>query len=172
MDLQPPDLPDTYPSFDSLIEAINTFASLQGYALVKKRTKVSKKGVLRKAILMCDRSKEHITENWCKKEDTTTQKTDCPFDSVTLLKVDGWTFQIQNGSHNHEATLPGAHPTHRKTARTKEVLESIANHVKTGDPPQQTLTHLSLTQDPEKPFFKNQDIYNEQQRLRQQTWMD
>ncbi len=127
MDLQPPDLPDTYLSLDSLIEASNTFASLQGYAVVKRRTKVSKKGVLRKAILMCDRSKEHITENWCKK-DTKTRKTDCPFDAVALLEPDGWTFCIRNGSHNHEATLPGAHPTHQKAARTKEVLESIANH--------------------------------------------
>ena len=54
MDLQPPDLSDKYASIDNLIQAINTFASLQGYVVVKRRTKVSKKGVLRKAVLMCD----------------------------------------------------------------------------------------------------------------------
>lgn len=75
-----------------MIEAINTFASLQGYAIVKRRTKVSKKGVLRKVILIYDRSKKHIIENWCKR-DTSTQKTDCPFDAVALLKADGWHMQ-------------------------------------------------------------------------------
>lgn len=58
---------------------------------------------------MCDRSKEQITENWCKR-DTTTRKTDCPFDAVALLEADGWTFRLRNGNHNHEATLAGAHP--------------------------------------------------------------
>ncbi len=143
MDLQPPDLPDTYSFLDSLIKAINTFVSLQGYTLVKRRTKVSKKGVLRKAILIYDRSKEHITENWCKK-DTAIQKTDCLFDAVALLEADRGTFCIRNGSNNHEAIPPGAHSTYRKAARIKVVLESIANHSRTGAPQQQTLTHLRI----------------------------
>lgn len=37
--------PDRFhPSLDELVEALNAFASLQGYDIVKRRTKVSKKG--------------------------------------------------------------------------------------------------------------------------------
>ena len=54
MDLQPPNFPDKYAYLDNLIQAMNTFASSQSYAVVKKRTKQSKKGVLRKAVIMCD----------------------------------------------------------------------------------------------------------------------
>lgn len=61
-------------------------------------------GVLRKAVLMCDCSKGHVTENWCKR-DTTTQKTDCPFDAVALMKDGQWKFCLRNRSHNHEAIL-------------------------------------------------------------------
>lgn len=74
---------------------------------------------------MCGLSKEHITENWCKR-DTITRKTDCLFDTIALLEADGWTFCSQNSNHNHEITLARAHPTHRKAARIKNVLESGA----------------------------------------------
>ena len=63
MDLQPPDLSENYASLDALLQAVNTFASSQGYAVVKRRTKVSKKGVLRKAVLMCDRNEEYHTKS-------------------------------------------------------------------------------------------------------------
>lgn len=63
MELLPLELEDTYPSLNDMNQAINFFASSQGYAVVKRRTKTSKKGVLRKAVLMCDCSKEHVIEN-------------------------------------------------------------------------------------------------------------
>ena len=49
MDLQPPDLSDKYVSLNHLIQTVNIFASSQGHAVVKKKTKVSKKGVLKKS---------------------------------------------------------------------------------------------------------------------------
>ena len=88
MDLQPPNFPDKYASLDNLIQAINTFASSQGYAVVKRRTKVSKKGVLRKGVLMCNQSKEYHTESWSKRE-TASRKTGCPFDALAVLEPDG-----------------------------------------------------------------------------------
>lgn len=36
--------------------------------MVKKRIKVSKKEVLKKAILICDQSKEYHAKNWNKRE--------------------------------------------------------------------------------------------------------
>ncbi len=63
MDLQLPNLSDNYASLDVLLQAVNTFASSQSYAVVKRRTKVSKKGILRKAVLICDRNKEYYTKS-------------------------------------------------------------------------------------------------------------
>ena len=125
---------------------------------------MSKKGLLRKVVLMCDRSKEYHTKSWNKRE-TATRKIDCPFDALAVLQTDGWTFQLRDGSHNHKGILLRAHLTHQKAARIKEVLKSIFNHAKTCAPSQQTLTHLRLTHNPENPLFKNQDIYNERLQL-------
>lgn len=90
--------------------------------MVKKRTKTSKKDVLRKVILICDCSKEHAMKNWCKK-DITTRKTDWLFDGVTVIKVGEWRFCLRHGNHNHEATFPEATPAHRKAARKEKILE-------------------------------------------------
>ncbi len=166
MELLPSQLEDGYPSLDDIMQAINSFAFLQGYAIVKRRTKTSKKEIVRKVVLMCDHSKVYTTEHWCKR-DTSTRKTNCPFDVVAIIQDGKWRFSIRNGNHNHKATLPGAHLTHRKAARIEEVLEQITNHARIGAPPQQTFTHLRLGQNPENPLFKNRDIYNERERLRQ-----
>ena len=58
--------------------------------------------------------------------------------------------------------MAGAHPVYRKIVCTEEVLDQIANHAKTGAPPQQTLIHLCLSQSSKNLSFKNRDIYNEQ----------
>lgn len=64
MELKPPDISASfYESLDDLVKDANRFAATQGYAIVKCRTKVSKKGVLRKAVLICDHGKKHIEEN-------------------------------------------------------------------------------------------------------------
>ena len=59
--------------------------------MVKRRTKVSKKRVLRKAVFICDQSKEYHSENWSKRE-ISTQKIDCPFDTLAVLETDRWIF--------------------------------------------------------------------------------
>lgn len=74
-----------YYFLDELVKALNTFASFQEYAIVKIRIKVSKKRVLRKAILMCDRGRKHIDENRGKK-DTISQKTNFLFDAIATLE--------------------------------------------------------------------------------------
>ena len=55
--------------------------------MVKRRTKVNKKRVLRKAILMYDRSKGYYSENWSKRE-TSSQKTNCLFNVLAVLEAD------------------------------------------------------------------------------------
>ena len=86
MELQPPNLSNRfYPSLDELVIAL---ASLQGYAIVKRRPKTSKKGILQKAILMCDREKEYI-DNQRGKRNTTSQKINCFFDIIASLEQKG-----------------------------------------------------------------------------------
>ena len=63
--------------------------------------------------------------------------------------------------------LAEAHVIHRKIAQTKEVLDQNVNHAKTGAPLQQTLIYFWLDQNSENPLFKNRDIYNERQRIRE-----
>lgn len=60
MDLLPPNLSDKYFSLDSLFKAINIFAFSQGCVVIKRRTKVSKKGISRKTVLTFEQSKEYI----------------------------------------------------------------------------------------------------------------
>ena len=98
---------------------------------MKRRTKVSKKGILCKAVLMCNRDKEHIDENGSKR-DTTIQKTNCLFDAIAILEKEGWSYRLRNGDHNHDSILAGIHLTHGKIARTEDILDQIANHAKTG----------------------------------------
>ena len=63
IDLQPPNLLNNYTFLDSLLQVINTFAFLPGYVIVKRRTKVSKKGILRKTILIYNWNKEYYTKS-------------------------------------------------------------------------------------------------------------
>lgn len=52
MNLQLFDMSNKYVFLDNLIQAINIFAFIQNYAVVKRKTKVSKKKILRKAVLI------------------------------------------------------------------------------------------------------------------------
>ncbi len=83
----PPNLTESYPTLDDLVTAINEFAGSQEYAVVKKRTKVSKKGVLRKAVLRCDKDEKHEYERFGKRE-TSSRRCECPFEAVATLKSD------------------------------------------------------------------------------------
>ncbi len=95
MELQPLILLQTsYATLEELISAVNVFAATQGYAVVKKRTKKSKKSVLQKVILMCDRSKAYVDEKRFAR-DTTSRKCDCLFDAVALTKDNVWVLESE-----------------------------------------------------------------------------
>lgn len=68
IELLPSQLEDEYPSLDDIMQAINSFSSLQGYSVVKRCTETNKKGVVRKTFLMCDRNK---VEHWYKRDTST-----------------------------------------------------------------------------------------------------
>ena len=76
---------DYYESLNSLLVAVNTHAASQDYAVVKKRIKNSKKGVLRKVVLMCDRSYIFIKNTEYEKRNKVSRECECPFDAVVTL---------------------------------------------------------------------------------------
>lgn len=79
--------------------------------MVKRKTKVSKKGILRKVVLICNRNKEYHSENWSKRN-ISTRKTDCLFDDLAILKTNEWIFWLYNGDHNHKAIIAKTYPTY------------------------------------------------------------
>lgn len=85
MELLLPQLEDRYFSLDNIMQAINFFASLQGYTIMKKHTKTSKKGIVYKVVLMYNYNKVYITEYWYKR-DTSTCKTDYLFDAIVIIQ--------------------------------------------------------------------------------------
>lgn len=64
MDFQLFDFLDKYISLDNLLQVINSFAISQGYTMIKRKTKVSKKRVLGKALLICNWNKKYYSKNW------------------------------------------------------------------------------------------------------------
>ena len=92
----------------------NTAYSL-GYVIVTLRSKKSKKGLMNKLFLVCDRSGQPNRSGSSKK--TSSKKTDCPFKLVGKysLKHHYWTIRVVCGRHNHHPTrhLEG-HPYARR----------------------------------------------------------
>jgi hypothetical protein len=85
MELLPPNFSHIFSTLNDLITAVNEFAGDQGYAVVKKRIKNSKKGVLRKAVLRCDRGENPKPQEFGKRE-TSTRACDCSFEAVATLE--------------------------------------------------------------------------------------
>lgn len=88
MKLLPPVLPDSYPTLNDLLAAVNEFAGDQGYEIVKKRTKKTKKRMLKKTMLRCDK-KRNATPQGFERRDTAIRSTECPFDAVATLTEEG-----------------------------------------------------------------------------------
>jgi hypothetical protein len=76
-----------YFTLDDLVTAINEFVDSQEYVVVKKRIKISKKEVLRKAVLKCDKDEKHEYEKFEKRE-TFNRRCECSFEIVATLKSD------------------------------------------------------------------------------------
>ncbi len=169
MELQPPiPLQASYATLEELISAVNVFATTKGYAVVKKRTKKSKKGVLQKAVLIFDRSKAYVDEGRFAR-DTTSRKCDCPFDAVALNEDNVWVLRVREAGHNHEPTLPSVHPTHQKAAITQDVQQQIPHQAQVGALPKLTLSILRLDNNKENSLFKARDVYNVRQKIREEN---
>ena len=170
MDLLPPPENQSYESLSDLVSAINAHAAAQGYAVVIKRSKKSKKGLVRKAWLICDKSRRERNQGHGRRQ-TSSRKTDCPFEVVAVLdtEIDSWTYEVKISEHNHDSILAGAHPVHRRAAMTEEVKSIIQTQCKINADTKNILSAVRLNTDPENPFFKARDVYNQRQSMRQKA---
>lgn len=74
-------------------------------------TKVSKKRVLKKAVLLYNWSKKYYIKSW-KKRKIATQKTDYLFDTLAISQTDKQTLQLYDKSYNYESVLSRTHSTY------------------------------------------------------------
>jgi hypothetical protein len=87
MKLLSSDLSNAYAILDELIIVINEHADAQKYVVVKKRIKISKKEVLRKAMFMCDKEKNLKSQEFERRE-TFTRVCECSFELIVILQSD------------------------------------------------------------------------------------
>jgi hypothetical protein len=70
--------------FNDFMIAINEFANDQEYAIVKKKIKINKKEILRKAILKCDKEKNDDLQEFERKR-IFNRSCECSFETVIIL---------------------------------------------------------------------------------------
>lgn len=115
--------------------------------------------------LICDRGRKIHVPKGEKHVHGGSRTNDCPFSVVAKWKegMDWYIRDICDGSHNHEATCQGSHPSLRKLTLTADVQKQIAQATKMQQKPGVIVTALCLqndTDDDNNPIFKRQDIYN------------
>ena len=114
----PPDelLQLVYPSLDVLVHAVNNHAKHEGYAVKKRRTKPSEKGVAMKAAIVCDaHGNEAFRGNGIR--DASNRRMECPFRCNAKLKDNyedergkgPWQLTLITSEHNHPPTGQSAH---------------------------------------------------------------
>jgi hypothetical protein len=160
--LPPPE--DSYASLEDLLEAVNSFAYTQGYAVVKRRSDAGR------VTLKCDRGgiydKRNApdTKGAPRHRHSATRLSDCPFRLYgRVLKADGqWHLKICNGQHNHEASDIAGHPVARRLRADERT--TVARMISSGIAPKNILSTLRM--DNPNTQVISQTIYNERVRLR------
>ncbi len=154
-------------SIELLIKSVNEHAGPQGYAVTKKRSKKSKKGVTMKVWLCCDRAGVAKAKGLEHRFHTSSRRNECSFEAIAKLNgneedltaEDGcWHLSVKCPEHNHSATLLGAHPVHRKATMTSEIIREIEKEVRKSSVAAFILTGLRLDLDEENSIFKPQNI--------------
>lgn len=106
-----------YIPLKELISVVNIFAIIQGYAVVKRQTKKSKKDILQKTVLIYNENKVYIDKKRFAK-DIILHKYDCLFDMVTLIKDNTQVLQVKKVGYNHELILLGTYLIYKKAVMT------------------------------------------------------
>jgi hypothetical protein len=162
------DIVDFYSTLDELIVTINQHASKQKYAVIKKRMKKSKKEILRKAVLRCDKDKIAKSQEFNKRE-TSTRLCECSFETIVTLSIWDWQLNVKDVSHNHVSTSQESHLILRKMTLTSKIRQQIVTQTLTKTLSQQILTNLRTIDDEKNAFFKIKDLYNQRQIMRHKS---
>ena len=164
--LPPPELLNEYTSITTIIQDINKHAKEQGYAVIKRRSKQSKKGVNMKYRINCDRQGVPKQEGHEHKK-TISKRGECPFYCIAKLQnnvedehgLSIWKLTVEHAEHSHDPIRPSGLVIHRKAELQKpEIQAELAKEWRKSSKVDQTLKGLRLNL--EKPIFKYQDIWN------------
>jgi len=163
-----------YSSLDVLIEIINKHARIEGYAIVKDRSKRSKKGVMMKAFVKCDVYDETKFVN-NERRLTSSRKKNCEFIVIAKLEdnyedsktgIERWHLKVVNPHHNYPSTSQSAHLVLRKIAMNDAIKKEIEKEFVKGSKATATLIDLRLDSDSKNSIFKSQNIWNAHQELK------
>jgi hypothetical protein len=80
-------LPDHYVIVNKLFLALNEFAEVCEYEVIKKRSKKIKKEVLKKVMMQYNKERNPTSQEF-EKRDTTIRSTKCSFEVIVRLKED------------------------------------------------------------------------------------
>ena len=118
-----------YTSLDLLTKKINNHAKTQGYAVIRKRSKQSKLGILMEAFFRCDRGGQWEDEGHGHRL-TKSRRNECPFECIA--KLDGneedpqtglgnWILTVKYPDHNH----PPIYTTASASNTINSAIESL-----------------------------------------------
>ena len=130
MTLLPPPNGLTDATVDTLLYQVQQHAGQEGYAVVKQRSKPDKYGVVRKIWLRCDRGGKLRDRHGNRRIHGTSRLNECPFKAVMRRNGSEWVLEVEDGSHNHSATLQVAHPSLRRLALTPDTKQAIVTQTK------------------------------------------
>lgn len=177
MDLAPPIhlLSIRYNSLEDLIHNIQLYASTQGYAVCRLRTKKSPcTGLLETCYLCCDRGRKERVPTGQKRKHDGSRTNDCPFSLVAKATEGSWSIrEIRNPNHNHSPTVAASHPSLRKLHLTPAITSEIERGTQVNLKPGAIVDSLRLAQgenfDDNEPTYKTKDIYNVKAELRRKN---
>lgn len=157
-DLGPFDTPE------AAIEAIQSLARDEGYAVVKVRSANKVMGIPRRWDLACAQGHSHRRAIRSRLREASTRKIDCPF-KVKIVQMrtldDMWHVTVMCPDHNHGPEDPIAFPEHRKLTQAQidevEFLSRDANQTA-------RTIHISLSVRNEDILTTQKDITNLQTR--------
>jgi hypothetical protein len=118
MAMLPPPQIGPFESSDQAVDALQTWARSQGYAVVRHKPSNYINNMPRRYEVVCARGGKGYVPEGAGLREAGTRKTGCPFKiKFVRRKVeydDLWGVEIMHGEHNHEATEPRSFPEHRK----------------------------------------------------------
>ncbi len=157
MSLEPP--PEAfYSDRQALIKAVKEWAGSHGYAATIKNSN-NKKGFV---YMACDcsgtKQNTHNLTPLTTRRLRGSRRDNCPFLIIGRRSAGIWGLSVRVGMHNHDATIPEAHPTLRRLGSAHQQL--VASLTNVGVPPRQIAAELKQSSTAPTAIPIPQDLYN------------